>query len=54
MSRILIVMSAADVWERTDGSAYPTGYWAEEVAAPHEKDWQTAQRLLVDLDAGRS
>lgn len=37
MSRILIVMSAADVWHRTDGSAYPTGYWAEEVAAPHEK-----------------
>lgn len=24
------------------------------VAAPHEKDWQTAQRLLVDLDAGPS
>ncbi|GGP08313.1 type 1 glutamine amidotransferase domain-containing protein [Nonomuraea glycinis] len=37
MSKVLIVMSAADVWERTDGSAYPTGYWAEEVAAPHEK-----------------
>lgn len=37
MSRILIVMSAADVWERTDGSQYPTGYWAEELAAPHEK-----------------
>jgi len=37
MSRILIVMSAAGVWERTDGSAYPTGYWAEELAAPHEK-----------------
>lgn len=36
MSRILIVMSAADVWERTDGSKYPTGYWAEELAAPHE------------------
>lgn len=37
MSRILIVMSAASVWERTDGSQYPTGYWAEELAAPHEK-----------------
>jgi putative intracellular protease/amidase len=37
MSKVLIVMSAAGVWERTDGSAYPTGYWAEEVAAPHEK-----------------
>ncbi|WP_019548087.1 type 1 glutamine amidotransferase domain-containing protein [Streptomyces sulphureus] len=37
MSKILIVMSAADVWERTDGSTYPTGYWAEELAAPYEK-----------------
>ncbi|WP_224388310.1 type 1 glutamine amidotransferase domain-containing protein [Pseudonocardia sp. ICBG1293] len=36
MSRILIVLSAADTWERTDGSAYPTGYWAEELAAPYE------------------
>lgn len=36
MSRILIVMSAADTWERTDGTAYPTGYWAEELAAPFE------------------
>ena len=24
------------------------------VAAAHEKDWQTAQRLLVDHDAGPS
>lgn len=36
MSKILIVMSAADTWVRTDGSHYPTGYWAEELAAPHE------------------
>jgi putative intracellular protease/amidase len=36
MDKILIVMSAADTWERTDGSAYPTGYWAEELAAPHQ------------------
>lgn len=37
MSKILIVMSAADTWLRADGSAYPTGYWAEEVAAPHQR-----------------
>jgi putative intracellular protease/amidase len=37
VSKVLIVMSAADTWERTDGSLYPTGYWAEELAAPHEK-----------------
>lgn len=35
--KVLIVMSAADVWERTDGSTYPTGYWAEELAAPYER-----------------
>ncbi|WP_413105637.1 type 1 glutamine amidotransferase domain-containing protein [Streptomyces sp. Inha503] len=35
--KVLIVMSAASVWERTDGSQYPTGYWAEELAAPHAK-----------------
>jgi putative intracellular protease/amidase len=35
--KVLIVMSAADVWERTDGSSYPTGYWAEELAAPYEQ-----------------
>ncbi|GAA3990304.1 type 1 glutamine amidotransferase domain-containing protein [Allokutzneria multivorans] len=37
MSKVLIVMSAASTWERTDGSSYPTGYWAEELAAPHQK-----------------
>ncbi|WP_424184129.1 type 1 glutamine amidotransferase domain-containing protein [Actinokineospora sp. G85] len=37
MNKVLIVMSAANTWERTDGSSYATGYWAEEVAAPHEK-----------------
>lgn len=37
MAKILIVMSAASTWERADGSSYPTGYWAEEVAAPHER-----------------
>jgi len=35
--KVLIIMSAASVWERTDGSEYPTGYWAEELAAPHEQ-----------------
>jgi hypothetical protein len=33
----MIVMSAASVWERTDGSACPPGYWAEEPTAPHGK-----------------
>ena len=59
MSKILIVMSAASVWERTDGSSYPTGYWAEELAAPHEKfiqagytvDFASPGGVLQPLDA---
>lgn len=30
MTRILIVLSAADKWTRTDGSLYETGVWAQE------------------------
>lgn len=47
MKRVLIVMSAADTWRRTDGSDYPTGYWAEEVASPYEKF--VAAGLAVDF-----
>ncbi|WP_307868557.1 type 1 glutamine amidotransferase domain-containing protein [Umezawaea beigongshangensis] len=59
MSKILIVMSAASTWERTDGSLYPTGYWAEELAVPHEKlvaagytvDFASPGGVLQPLDA---
>lgn len=37
MSRILIVLSAADKWTRADGSIYETGVWAEEFVAIDEK-----------------
>ena len=58
MPKILIVMSAADTWERTDGSSYPTGYWAEELAAPHQKfveagytvDFASPSGVLQPLD----
>lgn len=58
VSKVLIVMSAADTWERTDGSLYPTGYWAEEIAAPHEKfveagfavDFASPDGVLQPLD----
>ncbi|ATE52198.1 hypothetical protein [Actinosynnema pretiosum] len=37
MSRTLIVMSAADARERTDGYRRPAGHRAEEPAAPHAR-----------------
>lgn len=35
MKKALFVVSAADHWTLLDGTAHPTGYWAEELAEPH-------------------
>jgi putative intracellular protease/amidase len=67
MPAVLIVVSAADHWTLTDGTAHPTGFWAEEFAEPHrlfrEAGWQvtvatpggvapTVDRLSLRFPAG--
>lgn len=37
MSDILIVLSAADTWVRSDGTEYSTGFWAEELIVPYRR-----------------
>lgn len=37
MSKILIVLSAAETWTRADGSKYESGVWAEEFVVMDEK-----------------
>jgi len=37
MSNVLIVLSAAKTWTRTDGSTYESGIWAGELVEAHEK-----------------
>lgn len=36
MSKILMIVSAADSLVLADGSTHPTGFWAEEVAVSHK------------------
>lgn len=36
MTRILMVLSAADKWTRSDGSIYESGVWAEEFVVVDE------------------
>jgi putative intracellular protease/amidase len=36
MTSVLIVVSAANHWTLNDGISHPTGYWAEELAQPHQ------------------
>ncbi|GAT74117.1 DJ-1/PfpI family protein [Microbacterium sp. HM58-2] len=40
MSTVLFVVTGARTWTLSDGTAHPTGYWAEELLAPY--------RLLTD------
>lgn len=47
MPKILMVLSAANSLRLADGTAHPTGYWAEEVAASHRT--LTAAGATVDL-----
>lgn len=35
MTAVLFVVSGADHWTLADGTQHPTGYWAEELTAPH-------------------
>ena len=47
MSKILIVLSAADTWTRADGSKYESGVWAEEFVVMDEKF--VAEGCSVDI-----
>jgi putative intracellular protease/amidase len=35
MTRVLMVLTAADHWTLTDGTTHPTGVWAEEFVVPY-------------------
>ena len=35
MASVLFVMTATSYWTLKDGTRHPTGYWAEEFAAPY-------------------
>ena len=36
MTKVLMVVSAADHWTLNDGTHHPTGFWAEEFVVPHQ------------------
>jgi putative intracellular protease/amidase len=59
MSKILVVVTAADRWTLADGSTHPTGFWAEELATPyaifrdagHQVDVATPGGVAPTVDA---
>lgn len=52
MSKILFVMTAADHWTLADGTLHPTGFWAEEAAAPYEAFKAAGYEVVVATPGG--
>ncbi|WP_438387978.1 type 1 glutamine amidotransferase domain-containing protein [Actinopolyspora saharensis] len=52
MAKILFVMTGADHWTLADGTKHPTGYWAEEFAAPHQVFTGAGHEITVATPGG--
>ncbi|GHH10328.1 type 1 glutamine amidotransferase domain-containing protein [Streptomyces lanatus] len=52
MSKILFVMTGADQWTLADGTKHPTGFWAEEAAAPYEAFKAAGHEVVVATPGG--
>ncbi|MEV0076999.1 type 1 glutamine amidotransferase domain-containing protein [Nocardia neocaledoniensis] len=52
MAHILFVLTGADHWTLADGTAHPTGYWAEEFAAPYEAFTRAGHTVTVATPGG--
>src|SRR5712671_2819672 len=47
MAKILFVMTGASYWTLKDGTRHPTGYWAEEFAAPYSAVTGAGHEVVV-------
>jgi putative intracellular protease/amidase len=52
VARILFVMSGSDHWTLNDGTRHPTGYWAEEFAAPFRALTEAGHTVEVATPGG--
>ncbi|MFF8502759.1 type 1 glutamine amidotransferase domain-containing protein [Streptomyces anulatus] len=52
MAKILFVVSGADHWTLADGTAHPTGFWAEEAVAPYRAFNDAGHEVVVATPGG--
>jgi putative intracellular protease/amidase len=52
MARVLFVVTGASYWTLADGSRHPTGYWAEEFAAPYRVLTGAGHGIVVATPGG--
>ncbi|MEU0163716.1 type 1 glutamine amidotransferase domain-containing protein [Streptomyces sp. NPDC006261] len=52
MAKILFVVTGADHWTLADGTAHPTGFWAEEAVAPYQVFTGAGHEVVVATPGG--
>ncbi|MFF0203793.1 type 1 glutamine amidotransferase domain-containing protein [Streptomyces sp. NPDC005017] len=52
MAKILFVLTGATHWTLADGTQHPTGFWAEEAAAPYEAFKAAGHEIVVATPGG--
>ncbi|GGM95221.1 type 1 glutamine amidotransferase domain-containing protein [Streptomyces fuscichromogenes] len=52
MAEILFVMTGADRWTLADGTAHPTGFWADEATVPYEAFTAAGHQVTVATPGG--
>src|SRR5258708_37424259 len=52
MSKLLFVMTGTSYWTLKDGTRHPTGYWAEEFAAPFSAVTGAGHEVVVATPGG--
>jgi putative intracellular protease/amidase len=52
MAKLLFVMTGASYWTLKDGTRHPTGYWAEEFAAPYSAIIGAGHEIMVATPSG--
>lgn len=52
MTRILMIVTAADALELADGTAHPTGFWAEELVVAHRALAAAGAEIVIATPGG--
>ena len=54
MTKVLMIVSAADHWTLNDGTPHPTGFWAEELVTPYSIFTDAGWDVDVATPGGRA
>lgn len=52
MKSILMVLTGAKIWTMKDGTAHPTGFWAEEFIKPHKVFTDAGLKVTIATPGG--